>query len=96
MIGALIIEQIEDSRPREGLLQRIEIVSDHSSLAMANVLEHNDLFLMPVWRAIGKSRWLVEDAAIALDDHGRHRACWWRRLFSAFYPRVSNLRPRDS
>jgi hypothetical protein len=24
------------------------------------VLEHNDLFLMPVWRTIGKSRWLVE------------------------------------
>ncbi len=60
VIGALIIEQIEDSRPREGLPQRIEIVSEHSALALTNVLEHNDLFLMPVWRAIGKSRWLVE------------------------------------
>jgi multidrug efflux pump subunit AcrA (membrane-fusion protein) len=60
VIGALIIEQIEDSRPRDGLSQRIEIVSEHSSLALTNVLEHNELFLMPVWRAIGKSRWLVE------------------------------------
>jgi multidrug efflux pump subunit AcrA (membrane-fusion protein) len=60
VIGALIIEQIEDSRPRDGLSQRIEIVGEHSSLALTNVLEHNELFLMPVWRAIGKSRWLVE------------------------------------
>lgn len=60
VIGALIIEQIEDSRPRDGLTQRIEVVSEHSSLALTNVLEHNDLFLMPVWRAIGKSRWLIE------------------------------------
>ncbi len=74
VIGALIIEQIEDSRPRDGLAQRIEIVSEHSALSLTNVLEHNDLFLMPVWRAIGKSRWLVEarqlpwtaSAAIAL------------------------------
>ncbi|REK19192.1 MAG: biotin/lipoyl-binding protein [Planctomycetota bacterium] len=60
VVGALIIEQIEDSRPREGLPQRIEIVSNHSALALTNVQEHNDLFLMPVWRTIGKSRWLVE------------------------------------
>ena len=60
VVGALVIEQIEDSRPREGLQQRIEVVSEHSALALTNVLEHNDLFLMPVWRAIGKSWWLVE------------------------------------
>jgi multidrug efflux pump subunit AcrA (membrane-fusion protein) len=56
----LIIEQIEDSRPREGLPQRIEVVSEHSAIALANVREHNELFLMPVWRAIGKARWVTE------------------------------------
>jgi len=60
ILGALIIEQIEDSRPRDGLLQRIEVVSDHSSIALANAMEHHELFLMPVWRAIGKSRWVIE------------------------------------
>ncbi len=60
ILGALIIEQIEDSRPREGLSQRIDVVGEHSSIALANVLEHNELFLMPVWRAIGKSKWVVE------------------------------------
>ncbi|MBI3836855.1 MAG: biotin/lipoyl-binding protein, partial [Planctomycetia bacterium] len=60
VLGALIIEQIEDSRPRDGLTQRIEVVSDHSSIALANVLEHNELFLMPVWRTLGKSKWVIE------------------------------------
>lgn len=58
-IGALIVEQIEDARPREGMVQRVNVVCDHSSLAMANALEHNDLFLMPLWRALGKSKWIV-------------------------------------
>ncbi len=58
-VGALIVEQIEDSRLREGLLQRVDVVSQHSSTALANALEHNGLFLMPVWRALGKARWVV-------------------------------------
>jgi multidrug efflux pump subunit AcrA (membrane-fusion protein) len=59
-LGALIIEQIEDTRVREGLLQRVEVVCDHGGAALGNALEHQHLFLMPVWRAIGKSRWVVE------------------------------------
>jgi len=59
-IGALIVEQIEDSRLTSSLAQRAEVVCRHSSLALANAMEHQSLFLMPVWRAIGKSRWLVE------------------------------------
>jgi len=60
VIGALIVEQIEDSRPKEGLAQRIEVVSEHSATALANALEHNDLFLMPVWRALGKAQWVLK------------------------------------
>jgi hypothetical protein len=60
ILGALIVEQIEDSRPREGLQQRIEVVGDHSAIALSNAMEYNELFLMPVWRSLGKSRWVVE------------------------------------
>jgi len=59
-IGALIVEQIEDSRVSPSLAQRSEVVCRHSSTALANALEHQNLFLMPVWRAIGKSRWVVQ------------------------------------
>ncbi|HUY35514.1 MAG TPA: HlyD family efflux transporter periplasmic adaptor subunit [Pirellulales bacterium] len=59
-IGALIVEQIEDAKPREGMVQRVNVVCDHSSLALANALEHNNLFLLPVWRALGKATWVVK------------------------------------
>jgi RND family efflux transporter MFP subunit len=58
-VGALIVEQIEDARPREGMVQRVNVVCEHSALALANSLEHNSLFLMPVWRALGKAKWVV-------------------------------------
>ena len=59
-IGALIVEQIEDSRVTESLTHRSDVVCKHSSTALANALEHQNLFLMPVWRALGKTRWILE------------------------------------
>jgi multidrug efflux pump subunit AcrA (membrane-fusion protein) len=59
-IGALIVEQIEDSRVTQSLTHRADVVCQHSSTALANALEHQNLFLMPVWRALGKTRWIVE------------------------------------
>ncbi|MGA2030793.1 MAG: biotin/lipoyl-binding protein [Thermoguttaceae bacterium] len=59
-IGALIVEQIEDSRVAPALSQRVDVVCRHSATALANAMEHQNLFLMPLWRAIGKSRWLVQ------------------------------------
>jgi hypothetical protein len=59
-IAALIVEQIEDTRPRDGLTQRVGVVCEHSSTALANALEHEHLFLMPVWRTLGKSRVVLE------------------------------------
>ena len=55
-VGALIVEQIEDSRVPATLVQRVEVVCRHSAVALANAMEHQNLFLMPVWRALGKSR----------------------------------------
>ena len=59
-IGALIVEQIEDSRVPEKMLQRVDVVCQHSSVALANSLEHNNLFLMPLWRTLGKARWILK------------------------------------
>lgn len=57
-VGALIIERIEDSRIPETMLQRVEVVAKHSSIALANATEHQDLFLMPLWRVLGRSKWV--------------------------------------
>ena len=67
IVGALIIEQIESEIPREILAPRLDLVYEHSARALSNALDHNSLFLMPVWRTIGKSRWLVQARAAAQD-----------------------------
>lgn len=59
-VGALIVEQIEDNRVAPAMAQRIDVVCKHSSIALANAMEHQNLFLMPLWRAIGKSRFLIQ------------------------------------
>jgi multidrug efflux pump subunit AcrA (membrane-fusion protein) len=59
-VGALIVEQIEDARVAPKMVQRVDVVAQHSSVALANAMEHQGLFLMPLWRAIGKSMWIVQ------------------------------------
>ncbi len=58
-LGALIVEQIEDSRTPDGMMQRVNVVCDHTSTALGNALEHNGLFLLPLWRTLGKARWVL-------------------------------------
>lgn len=58
-VGALIVEQIEDARVPERMRHRVEVVRQHSAVALANAVEHESLFLMPVWRTLGKARWVV-------------------------------------
>lgn len=60
VIGAIIVEQIEDSQPKQGLQQRVDVVSEHSSIALANALEYHGLFLLPVWQTLGQAKWVVE------------------------------------
>jgi multidrug efflux pump subunit AcrA (membrane-fusion protein) len=55
-----VIEQITEDNLTESMRRRIDVVTDHSALALSNAREHNELFLMQVWRMIGKSRWLVQ------------------------------------
>ncbi|MBL8888455.1 MAG: HlyD family efflux transporter periplasmic adaptor subunit [Planctomycetaceae bacterium] len=59
LLGALIIEQLTDQRIPEEKTRRIELVAQHGASALANSLEHNGLFLMPLWKALGKLSWLT-------------------------------------
>ncbi|WP_428306832.1 efflux RND transporter periplasmic adaptor subunit [Lacipirellula sp.] len=59
MLGAIIIEQLVDSRAPDGLMQRVDVVRRHSATALTNAQAHEGLFLLPLWRLIGQSRVLV-------------------------------------
>jgi hypothetical protein len=64
VIGALIVEQMVDSRTPEGFLQRVEVVRSHSATALTNALEYEGLFLMPVWRFLGRGTRLFRGRAL--------------------------------
>lgn len=58
-VGAVIVERIEDNRIPPEMLHRVETVCRHSATALANALEHDSLFLMPLWRSLGRASWVV-------------------------------------
>jgi len=60
IVGALIVEQIESNLPEEVLRSRTDLVYEHSARALTNSLDHSRIFLMPVWRSVGKMRWAVK------------------------------------
>ncbi len=53
-IGALVVERLKDSTLTEDFRKRVEAVVGHAEVAITNSLEHNAIFLMPLWKAIGK------------------------------------------
>lgn len=59
ILGAIVIEQLVDSRPPEGMLQRIDVVRRHSATSLTNAQEFEGLFLLPLWRALGKTQVLM-------------------------------------
>lgn len=59
IIGALIVEQVEAERPWPAMAERIGAISEHSTRALMNAIDHGSLFLMPVWKTLGKGQTLV-------------------------------------
>ncbi|HID21545.1 MAG TPA: biotin/lipoyl-binding protein, partial [Planctomycetaceae bacterium] len=58
-IGGLIVEQISHSEPRPGLVENVELVAGHVAEALTNARTYERLFLLPVWRFLGRCfRWL--------------------------------------
>ncbi len=53
-IGALIVEQLKDSSVTPAFRQRVDVVVEHSQTALTNSVSHNSVFLMPVWRMLGR------------------------------------------
>ncbi len=62
VLGALIVEQMVDNATPEGYRQRVDVVRGHSVTAIGNALEHHSLFLMPVWKTLGKATSLFRGA----------------------------------
>lgn len=59
VIGALIVEQIESDIPEEVFRARCDLVYEHGTRAIANSRAYSNLFLMPLWRAVGRATWVL-------------------------------------
>ena len=57
--GVLIVEQLGNNEITEQLRKRVDIVARHASSALGNSLEHRSIFLLPVWKLLGKSKQLL-------------------------------------
>jgi len=53
-VGGLVIEQIADSQPKAGVIEKSNLIADHVGSAIYNAKRYNRLFLMPVWKGLGK------------------------------------------
>lgn len=54
LVGVLIIEQMQGVLPRHAIEPLLEPMLLHSAVALGNARDHSDLFLMPMWRLLGK------------------------------------------
>jgi multidrug efflux pump subunit AcrA (membrane-fusion protein) len=53
-IGVLVVEQFSESRPLPQLRQQAELVTDHIAAALHNAETHRSIFLLWLWRALGR------------------------------------------
>ena len=73
-IGALIVEQLSDSRISSTTQQRVDVVVHHGQLALTNANRYSSIFLMPLWQFLGKvsrifnveQRWKTATLTVAL------------------------------
>ncbi len=55
VIACLIAEQSKDSDPLATVSQRIPMVADHVAAALSNARNQESIFLLPLWRTIGRT-----------------------------------------
>lgn len=64
LIAALIVEQMSERQLTEDKRHRIGLVTEHGAAALANALDHHSVFLLPVWRFLGRGASLFAPGAL--------------------------------
>jgi multidrug efflux pump subunit AcrA (membrane-fusion protein) len=59
LIAAIVVEQLQGESPAAGFKQRVGAVADHGAAALANALDHDSIFMLPVLQALGKLQSVV-------------------------------------
>jgi multidrug efflux pump subunit AcrA (membrane-fusion protein) len=64
-LGALIIEQVTDSRLRADFETRLEVLTEHVAQALVNAQEHQKIPFLPVWEFVGEQTALLKGRRLA-------------------------------
>jgi len=65
-VGVLVVEQFQQAKLPEDMLERLRVVQEHASLALSNAQQHEGIFLMPLWRALGRCRAVVAARSLSI------------------------------
>ena len=58
-LGVLVVEQMQNSEPSPQLTNTLDAVIDHIAAAVFNAKTHSAIFMLPLWRSIGRfCEWL--------------------------------------
>lgn len=61
-LGALIVEYFDEDVSQDKVIDSVQLVTRHSQIATANALEHQQIFLRPLWTRLGQiSSFLFRD-----------------------------------
>jgi hypothetical protein len=77
-IGCLVVEQFSEARPLPVLRQRADLVCDHVAAALHNARTHEQVFLLPLWKRLGRffgwfrgrNLWIAAAVAVLLTAVG--------------------------
>lgn len=59
-VGGIIVEQVSESQPKPGVVDKADLLGDHVGSAIYNAKRYHRIFLMPVWVKLGKAWSLLE------------------------------------
>ena len=58
-LGALIIEFFDEDVAQNKILDSVQLITNHSQLASSNAIEHDQIFLRPLWKRLGDLSWFL-------------------------------------
>ncbi|MEW4529526.1 HlyD family efflux transporter periplasmic adaptor subunit [Maioricimonas sp. JC845] len=56
LVGVIILEQFDKPETFPAMLQRLQQVAPHFAAGLENSLEHEQIFLLPLWKSLGRLR----------------------------------------
>ncbi len=66
-LGLLLVEQFATSASPEEVLDRVNVIAPHVASALSNAVEYESVWLLPLWRAIGRTtRWILGYPKLAI------------------------------